>query len=445
MAKGKKKRSGAATGTSKRRRRASNVSTGSRNTVTPPPEPQPAHTFGRARPSHSGAFPIHTMPERDVAFRPLPAPTGAPPFHLELQSIIAPSDYQSIVAAKKLTFHVNGDMGGIKNGMDQQLVAKGMEQDINPAAAAGDNPAFLYITGDCVYYNGEIKEYYSQFYQPYEFYPRPIFAVPGNHDGENLQGASSLDGFLRNFCAVTPVKMPESQDSNRTAMTQPNVYWTLLTPLVNIIGLYSNVPSGGEIDSPQTEWLAQELRSLPSDVPVLVALHHPIYSADDHHSGSTVMKHVLETAATAAKRHPDMVIAGHVHNYQRFTKTMNDGTQVPYLVTGAGGYFNLHNMLKVNNQQMIPPVTFNDEEGDPVTLERYCADHHGFMRLEVTDHLIRGSYYTVPRQHEPYSKGNQLIEYFEFDWRRKRYVPNALKTPPPASGPIAASLRGRKA
>ena len=37
----------------------------------------------------------------------------------------------SLQSAKKLTFHFNGDMGGIKNGMDQQLVAKGMEAAID--------------------------------------------------------------------------------------------------------------------------------------------------------------------------------------------------------------------------------------------------------------------------------------------------------------------------
>jgi hypothetical protein len=61
-------------------------------------------------------------------------------------------------------------------------------------------------------------------------------------------------------------------------MTQPNVYWTLLTPLVNIIGLYSNVPDGGEIESPQTEWLVGELQSLPADVPIIVTLHRRKYS-----------------------------------------------------------------------------------------------------------------------------------------------------------------------
>jgi hypothetical protein len=136
------------------------------------------------------------------------------------------------------------------------------------------------------------------------------------------------------------------------------------------------------------------------------------------------MKQVLEAAATAARRHPDMIVAGHVHDYQRLTKHRKDGSQVPYLVVGAGGYHNLHTIMHVNGQRMIPPVVFDDKQGDPVTLESYCDDHHGFLRMEITSSLITGRYYQVPRPQDSYSKGSQLIDYFEFDWKKKRYIPN---------------------
>ena len=369
---------------------------------------------------------MHTTPKRDTHFRDLPPPTGKPPYQLNLKDVVPPDLFKAIIAAKKLIFHLNGDMGGINYDVPQTLVAKGMEADFLPKAKPADNPAFLYICGDCVYFNGEVSQYYNQFYRPYEFYPAAIFAVPGNHDGENLAGDDSLKGFVRNFCAAHPVKMPESGDSHRTAMVQPNVYWSLLTPLASFVGLYSNVPEGGEIKSPQTDWLVDQLRTLPTDRPLFVSLHHPIYSADDHHSGSTHMKRVLEKAVADAKRHPDMVFAGHVHNYQRLTKTLPKGELLPYLVTGAGGYHNLHSVIKVDGQSMITPVAFTDGTGETVTLERYSDDHHGFLRLEVTEKLITGRYFTVPRPQEPYSKPAKLIDYFEFDWKKRRYQTNSL-------------------
>lgn len=383
------------------------------------------HVFARARPSDGGKYPIQLTPLRDTHFRELPSPTGKVPFRLDLQTILPPETYRRIVARKQLTFHLNGDMGGIEYAVPQELVAKGMEADFHPDQDASERPAFLYITGDCVYFNGEVAKYYQQFYQPYEFYQGPIFAVPGNHDGENLPDQNSLEGFVRNFCAASPVKMPESGDSHRTAMVQPNVYWTLVTPLMNIVGLYSNVPAGGDIREPQITWLVNEFRTLPKSVPLCVALHHPIYSADDHHSGSTTMKQALATASAQARRQPDLVIAGHVHNYQRMSHHQGHNI-VPHLITGAGGYHNLHSIMKVNDHKMITPVQFEDHEGETVTLEKYSDDHHGFLRLEVTERLIRGRYYTVPRPQEPFSKGNQLLDYFEFDWKRKRYVPNRL-------------------
>lgn len=115
----------------------------------------------------------------------------------------------------------------------------------------------------------------------------------------------------------------------RTAMIQPNVYWTLLTPFATIIGLYTNVPEGGVVEPDQQAWLAGELRDADAALPVIVALHHPPFSLDTHHSGSSAMSKVLTQAASKAKRKPDLVCSGHVHNYQRFSITDAGGVLTP--------------------------------------------------------------------------------------------------------------------
>ena len=46
-------------------------------------------------------------------------------------------------------------------------------------------------------------------------------------------------------------------------MTLPNVYWTLDSPFVTIVGMYTNVPEHGSIDSEQQQWLTHELADRP--------------------------------------------------------------------------------------------------------------------------------------------------------------------------------------
>ena len=60
--------------------------------------------------------------------------------------------------------------------------------------------------GNQRHHHGELSQYTQQFYEPYARYPAPVFAVPGNHDGDPLPGASSLDGCLR--VMATPSRSP---------------------------------------------------------------------------------------------------------------------------------------------------------------------------------------------------------------------------------------------
>jgi hypothetical protein len=278
----------------------------------------------------------------------------------------------------------------------------------------------LYALGDCVYFNGESTQYYLQFYHPYEHYPAAVVAVAGNHDGENLGHETSLEAFVRNLCAPEPgLHSPDAGDSIRTCMTQPNVYWTLVSDLVNIVGVYSNVPSGGRLTDPQRNWLIHELRTLPARVPIIVTLHHPPFSADTSHGGSSRMREEIDRAARSAGRRPDAVFAGHVHAYERFTRRRPNGDEYPYIVAGAGGYHNLHPIARPRGRALELPAE-NRIAGDTVSLENIKDDRHGFLRVEVTPDAIQGSYYTVPRPQESWSQGARLFEMWRYDLRTRR-------------------------
>jgi hypothetical protein len=267
---------------------------------------------------------FHTIIDPDKhplqPWRDLPPPTGFSPFRMSLESILDPATMQAIRQSGKLVFHAVGDTGGVNTPTYIEAVARAMENDlalIDPP----DRPSFFYHLGDVVYYDGESANYWPEFYEPYMNYHAPIVAIPGNHDGDvnPATGESSLQPFVRNFCAQTAIISPDNRDSPRRTMTQPNVYWTLNTPLVTIIGLYSNCPEGGQISDIQRHWFIQELKDADTNLPIIVAVHHPIYSAYGGHPGSSRLKTFFDECCSAAGRTPSLVLTGHVHNYQRFS------------------------------------------------------------------------------------------------------------------------------
>ncbi len=52
----------------------------------------------------------------------------------------------------------------------------------------------------------------------------------------------------------------------------------------------------------------------------------------------TGLSNDIDNCCKGAGLWPDLVLAGHAHLYQRFTRKMPDGTAIPYLVAGCGGF-----------------------------------------------------------------------------------------------------------
>jgi hypothetical protein len=285
-----------------------------------------------------------------------------------------------------LTFLIIGDDGGVADPNPQKAVAAAIR-----AQLAGPNPAsFVYIVGDIVYFNADSSQYVPQFYEPFAHVQVPILGVPGNHDGDTTDDPSRLplDTFMANFCAPAPGKpsVDPQDEYGRDTQTQPSHDWTLALGQVTIIGLYSNVPSGGYLYQEQIDWLTGELRTAPTDRPLLVTMHHPQYSVDAMHGGCAKLGLTLDTCFEAAGRWPDAVVAGHVHDYQRFTRIRTAGP-VAYLVVGNGGYHNLHDLASdaTPGLEVIPGVTF--EYGD--------ASTWGYLKMTVTGGKLSGEYVQV--------------------------------------------------
>lgn len=302
---------------------------------------------------------------------------------------------KAIQKAGQIVFHAVGDTGSVVGPATQSLVADKMVSDFNEANAA-DAPSFLFHLGDIVYYFGEGTYYYDQFYEPYRNYPAPIIAIPGNHDGVvyAVDPQPTLDAFLRNFCSSTPVHSPDAGGLLRTAMIQPSVYFTLDAPLVRILGLYSNVLEDPGVisdqngtypalDERQVIFLSSALARVKSDGftgAVIIAAHHPPFTGGSDHGGSPVMLQDIDRACQQAGVWPHAVFSGHAHNYQRYTRTVNN-FQIPFVVAGCGG----HSPLSKMRGAFRTPFKIDDT----LTLESYDDKDYGYLRVVVNNAMMR--------------------------------------------------------
>jgi hypothetical protein len=310
----------------------------------------------------------------DQSFVALPEPAGSPPYRRLLADVIGPEVTDEIARAGVMRFHVVGDTGGHVDPRPQRRVAAVMVSELAEAMP----PRFFYHLGDVVYPHGEEPNYRPQFFSAYEDYTAPIFAVPGNHDAESP--APSLSPFVKAFCSAAPPLHDAAVRMPRPLAHQPNVYWTLVHDWLRVVGVYSNVPEGGQFAEEQVRWLIDELRSAPADVTVILAMHQPVYAADVTHGSNLTLADALGEWFAEAARVPDAVFTGHAHNYQRFARRHGD-REIPYVVAGAGGYYERHALAHGVSTSALP-ASFPGLDG--VTLEAYEDQAHGFMTVTLT-------------------------------------------------------------
>jgi len=353
------------------------------------------------------------QPDDNYKFQPLPEPFGEYPYRLKPEI--------SLLGPHKMVFQVAGDTGGLKSPTFQKLIADEMGKQYYQAKNLADRPLFLYHVGDIVYHFGEADQYERQFFTPYKDYPSPIYAIAGNHDSDINPNTktpySSLYPFTSVFCGKVPRPVSFGTKLNRMSGTQPHVYWTLQAPLANIIGLHSNVPKFGVITEEQKIWFIEELKHAATehaDKAIIVCVHHAPYSADFNHSSSLPMIIFMESCFEAAGVTPDLVLSGHVHNYQRFNKTYANGKIVPFIVCGAGGFDELHWLMESDEVM----YTNKSDLFDTVTLENACTMQHGFLNLEIDKteegHQINGKYYAIPHEGLKPDEDATLFEEFTY-------------------------------
>src|SRR5262252_7882931 len=231
-----------------------------------------------------------------------------------------------------------------------------MSQDVDTSQLA-NGPAFLFHLGDVNYFDTTPSSWQQQFFEPFAAYQNKIIAIPGNHDCEVKlsQQHSTLEAFMENFCQPQPIVPPAARNvyPARQMPAQPGVFWRLDAPFVQIIGLCSNVGENGgalrgtDVGDDMYKWFEKTLLQVAQKQKdageqrqaLIVAVHHPPYTQGNHEPSMT-MNQDLDAAFQNAGVWPDILLAAHDHDYQRYTRYVNTpagAAQIPYIVAGGGG------------------------------------------------------------------------------------------------------------
>ncbi|MBO0861715.1 MAG: metallophosphoesterase [Chloracidobacterium sp.] len=190
-------------------------------------------------------------------------------------------------------------------------------------AIADARPAFIVFGGD-IAYNGNNSDDWKVYDQETAIWRTrgiPVYPALGNHD---LHGDPKI--ALGNYFA----RFPKLRENRFYSVRAANALMLFLDSALD------------ETSGPQGEWLRDQIEHVSANTDfIIIAMHHPPYtsSSDDktlgggHSARPTEQKLAAYLEEQQKKlRARIVVLAGHVHNYER-----HEHEGVMYFVTGGGG------------------------------------------------------------------------------------------------------------
>ena len=193
-------------------------------------------------------------------------------------------------------------------------------RDLLVKEIAQDKPAFVVINGDLVLRGGDPNDWkqWDSGSQPFRDAGVRIFPVIGNHE---LVNDLTAGNYLSRF--------PELSGKRWYSVQYGNCAFFMVDSLQDNEG------------SEQWKWLDDGLHNLPKQTRfVFIALHHPglTHSTENPGQGGhsarpqeAKLAELIE-AAHARTGLPMFMVAGHVHNYERYLRN-----GVTYITSGGGG------------------------------------------------------------------------------------------------------------
>jgi hypothetical protein len=270
--------------------------------------------------------------------------------------------------------------------------AKARQQVVDQIAV--ESPAFLVIAGDFVFrgFHAEDWTFFDRAIKPVRDRGIQIFPAIGNHEvgpfpsktfgGDALREietdtrerveARGLENYWKEF--------PEISQKRWYSARYANCYFLVLDSELD------DDPS----NAAQDQWIKGQLDAMPAEIDyIFVVLHRPPYTAItgpvyDPRPAQIALRKSLE-ARQPASRARIIVIAGHVHNYERYE---HGGVQ--YIVSGGGGAAPAKFPRSPDDRYPNPQFGKNDPNEDQYHYCRFTVDHSR-LKFEMMKLVNKGT------------------------------------------------------
>ena len=243
-----------------------------------------------------------------------------------------------------------GDIGSNGNA----YIATGNLIDARPDAR-------VFTTGDNAYPNGSPSDFTNHYHPAWGPFKNRTSPSPGNHD-YNTSGASaykSYFGWVDNVRNVNPTYYVYNLNQGA---------W-------RVYALDSNISM--KVGSPQYNFVRNDLATHGA-LCELAYWHHPVISSGEHGNDARAQPIFALFDAQGG----DLVLNGHDHNYERFTKINSSGqvsaSGVREIVVGTGG-------TGLRGPGFIQPGS-----------ERRNFDTHGIVDINLTPTGYSGKFVPAP-------------------------------------------------
>lgn len=286
----------------------------------------------------------------------------------------------SSAGGPSLRFAYMGDVGQFEHSQENIMhLVSHQGTSLNAITLAGD-----------IAYSGFDPRRWDTFFDFMDDYfmidEIPMHVVAGNHDIDKPEKEDDIFLAYETRFHMPQIKPAElgtyhGDDDGFLNMDKPpyplpyeygNAYYAFSYGISHHVFL--NAYSSMEPESPQYQWLVQELQAVNRNITpwLIVTMHVPVYNAFNvHHHDFQIVAAKEHIEPLLVEHQVNLVVAGHIHAYQR-THNVNidqlDPSGPMHVVVGAGG-----RQCK---------ASFLSEEAEPVIAVR-DATRYGYGILEI--------------------------------------------------------------